>query len=108
MCRKVDEVSEGTKVAVGNSNFWFVFDQARSDYTALVDTVYAEQERLTLNQLPQALDLMKETADQMVSVVHTAINTFENLLSLLVGNSKQVCHTLALFTHLCFLAFADS
>ena len=64
------------------------FSQARNEYTNLCDSVLAEQERLTLSQLPQILEMLRETSENMVSVIHTAIDTFENLQSSLVGNSK--------------------
>ena len=64
------------------------FSQARNEYTNLCDSLLAEQERLTLSQLPQILEMLRETSENMVSVIHTAIDTFENLQSSLVGNSK--------------------
>ena len=53
-----------------------------------MDMVLGEQERLTLTQLPQALGSMRETAEQMVAVIHTAMDTFESLQMSLVGMNK--------------------
>ena len=66
----------------------YMYPQARLEYSNCVDTVTAEQERLTLSQLPQALGLLRETAEQMVSAIHSAMNTFENHQTSLVGTNK--------------------
>ena len=64
----------------------FYSEQARQEYTEMVEMTNNFQNDLCFNQLPQALMSMRETAEQMVSVVQTALKAFEMQQVSLVGS----------------------
>ncbi|XP_003384235.2 PREDICTED: uncharacterized protein LOC100638759 [Amphimedon queenslandica] len=60
-------------------------DEARLDYESCVEKLNANVQELTLQHLPQALLSLQDTTEQMVSVVHTALKSFETLQLSLLG-----------------------
>ena len=60
--------------------------QARQEYTELVEVTNSFQNDLCLNELPHALMSMRETAEQMISVVQTALKSFEMQQVSLIGS----------------------